>query len=82
MLSALGCMNNADKKVNYNIVLDVFIICQKLRHEQLTLNLGRNWLGVMFGALLSMAQRPGHKEIWSGTIWRALKCGAIGEWKI
>ena len=32
-VSALGCMNNADfekkKLVNYNIVLDVFIICQK-----------------------------------------------------
>ena len=24
------------------------------------LNLGRNWLGVMFGALLYIAQEPGH----------------------
>ena len=36
VLGALGCMNNADlkKKLNENIVLDVFIICQKLRHKQ------------------------------------------------
>ena len=38
VLGALGCMNNADfeekKLVNYNIVLDMFIICQKLRHVQ------------------------------------------------
>jgi hypothetical protein len=35
VLGALRCMNNADfekKLVNNNIVLDVFIICQKLRH--------------------------------------------------
>ena len=36
VLGALGCMNIADfeekKFVNDNIVLDVFIICQKLRH--------------------------------------------------
>ena len=25
-----------------------------------TLNSGRNWLGIMFEALLHMAQRPGH----------------------
>ena len=35
VLGALGCINNADfegeKKVNDNIELDVFIICQKLR---------------------------------------------------
>ena len=35
VLGALGCMNNAEvekkKLVNDNIVLDVFIICQKLR---------------------------------------------------
>ena len=37
VLGALGSMNNADfeKKVIDNIVLDVFIICQKLRHVQL-----------------------------------------------
>ena len=37
VLGALGCMNNADfvkKIVNDNIVLDVFIICQKLLHVQ------------------------------------------------
>ena len=36
VLGALGCMNNADfeKLLNDNIVLDVFIICQKLRHVQ------------------------------------------------
>ena len=36
VLGALGCMNNVDlkKKVNDNIVLDVFIICQKLQHIQ------------------------------------------------
>ena len=27
----------------------------------------------MLGALYYMAQRPGHKENWSGSIWRALK---------
>ena len=32
----------------------------------------------MFGALLYMAQRP---ENWSESIWRALKCGAGGEWR-
>ena len=45
VLGALGCMNNANfekiiiitKKVNDNIVLDVFIICQKLRHVQMIL---------------------------------------------
>ena len=37
LLGALGCMNNADLKklVNDNIVLDVFIIFQKLRHVQI-----------------------------------------------
>ena len=42
MLGALGCMNNVDfaeKKVNGNIVLDVFIICQKLRHVQVILKI-------------------------------------------
>jgi hypothetical protein len=39
VLDALGCMNNVHfgerkKKVNDNIVPDVFIICQKLRHVQ------------------------------------------------
>ena len=36
VLGALGYMNNADfgKLVNDNIVLDVFIICQKLLHVQ------------------------------------------------
>ena len=38
VLGALGCVNNADfgekKLVNDNIVLHVFIICQKLRHLQ------------------------------------------------
>ena len=37
VLGALWCMNNADfenKLVNDNIVLDVFIISQKLRHMQ------------------------------------------------
>jgi hypothetical protein len=42
---------------------------------------GRNRLGVMFGALLYMAQRPGYQENWSGSIRRALKCGAEGEWR-
>ena len=36
VVGALGYMNNADfeekKLVNENIVLDLFIICQKLRH--------------------------------------------------
>ena len=45
------------------------------------LNSKRNWLDVMFGALLYMAQRPEHKENWSRSIWRALKCGAGGEWR-
>ena len=34
VLGALGCINNVDfqeKILNDNIVLDVFIICQKLR---------------------------------------------------
>ena len=38
VLGALGCMNNAHLKkklINDNIVLDVFIICQKLRHIQI-----------------------------------------------
>jgi hypothetical protein len=36
LLTALGCINNAgyEKLVNDNIVLDVFIICQKLQHVQ------------------------------------------------
>ena len=37
VLGAPGCMNIVDfekKLVNDNIVLDVFIICQKLRHVQ------------------------------------------------
>ena len=36
-VGALRCMNNTDFEklsVNDNIVLDVFIICQKLRHVQ------------------------------------------------
>ena len=33
----------------------------------------------MFGALIYMAQRPGHEENWSETIWRALKCDVGGE---
>ena len=36
VLCAVRCMNNAGlkKKVNDNIVLDVCIICQNLRHVQ------------------------------------------------
>ena len=30
----------------------------------------------MFAALLYMVQRPGHYKNWSGSLWRALKCGA------
>ena len=38
VLGALGYMNNTYlKKVNNKIVLDVFIICQKLRHIQVIL---------------------------------------------
>ena len=29
------------------------------------LNPGRKWLGLMFGALLYMDQRPGYKENWN-----------------
>ena len=38
MLGAFGCLNNTDfeiKILNDNIVLDVFIIRQKLRHVQI-----------------------------------------------
>ena len=35
----------------------------------------------MFGALYCMVQNPGHWGDWSGSIWRALKCGAGGEWR-
>ena len=35
VLGALGCVNNVDYEIiKDNIVLDVFIICQKLRHIQ------------------------------------------------
>jgi hypothetical protein len=40
VLGALRCMNNAyfgNKLVNVNIVLDMFIICQKLQHIQVIL---------------------------------------------
>jgi hypothetical protein len=39
VLGALGCINMRilGKIVNDNIVLDVFIICQKLRHVQVIL---------------------------------------------
>ena len=38
MLCALGCMDEyIEKKVNDNIVQDVFIICYKLRHVQVIL---------------------------------------------
>ena len=37
-LASLKCMNNSDfggkNVVNDNIMLDIFIICQKLRHVQ------------------------------------------------
>ena len=41
MLGALGCMNNADLKklLNDNILLDMFIICQKLQHLQIILKI-------------------------------------------
>ena len=51
------------------------------KESLLTSELNKYWLGVMFGALLYMAQRSGHYENWSGSIWRALKCGAGGEWR-
>ena len=35
----------------------------------------------MFGALFYMAQIPGRLGNWSRSIWRALKCGAGGEWR-
>ena len=35
----------------------------------------------MLGPLVYKAQRPGLYESWSGSIWRALKCGARGEWR-
>ena len=35
VLGVHGCMNNPDfKKVNDNIVLDVFVVFQKFRHVQ------------------------------------------------
>ena len=43
------------------------------------LNSGTNQLGDIFGTLLYMAQRPGHRENCSGINWRALKQGAGGE---
>ena len=33
----------------------------------------------MFGALLYMAQRPGHYDNWSGNVWTAFKCVSGGE---
>ena len=35
----------------------------------------------MFGVLLDMALRHGHEENWSGSIWRATKYGAGGEYR-
>ena len=37
------------------------------------MNSGINWLGVILGTLPYMAQRPGHQENWSGSIWKAFK---------
>ena len=48
------------------------------------MNLKRNCLGVMFGALLYMAQRPGQKEIGTevfGELWNVV-LGENGEGKM
>ena len=41
----------------------------------------KKWLGVVFGVFLYIGQRPEHYENSSGSIWRALKCGAGWEWR-
>jgi hypothetical protein len=46
-----------------------------------TLNSRRNCSGVTLGALLYMSQGPRHTENLSGSIWRALKCGAGEDWR-
>ena len=38
-------------------------------------------INIEFKEMLYMVQRPGQKENCSGSIWRALECGAGGEWR-
>ena len=49
--------------------------------SKLNIELWKKLVNVMFGALLYKAQRSVHKENWSRNIWKALKCGAGGEWR-
>ena len=70
-----------DIKMRITIAKEVFNRKLSLLRSKQTLNSRRNWYDVMFGTLLYMAQRPGHNENWSKSIWRALKCGAGGEWR-
>ena len=58
VLGALGSMNNADlekKIVIDNIVLDVFIICQKLRHVQVIL---KNTVRLLIDFQINPPKRP------------------------
>ena len=50
------------RKINMRIVMDkeAFIRKISLLTSKLSMNSGRNWLGVMFGALIYIAQRPGY----------------------
>ena len=47
-------------KMRIAIAKEAFNRKMSLLTNKLNIELRRNWLGVMFGALLYMAQRPGH----------------------
>ena len=47
--------------------------------SKLNIGVKNKLVSVMFGALLYMAQRPRHRENWSGNNWRALKFGTARE---
>jgi hypothetical protein len=68
-------------EIKARIIIAKEVFNRKISLLTSKLNSRKNWLGVMFGALHAMAQRSGHYENWSGTIWRTLKCGAGGEWR-
>ena len=65
-------------KMRIVIAKEAFNRKMSLLKSKLNIEL-REKLGVMFGALLYMAQRLGHYKNWTRSNVRALKCDAGGE---
>ena len=70
-----------ENKMIHVIAKEAFNTKISLLTSKLNIELRTKLLSATFGALLYMAQKPGYQANWSGSIWRASKCGAGGEWR-